>query len=224
MTVAKLSIDLTNYKSNGDYVKPGTYEVIVDDIETTKTKAGDPMLNVWFVIQKGDEEGRTVMDRFPIMDKALWRVVKFLNAVGLKTPRKNVTIDTARIVNRRLVITVVDGKPYNNRIRSEVDDYFPAKKSAAPAAPADVEDVEEGLAVPEESVSTADVPAEPDADEVADAGDAAEQAAEAEEPEAEEPEDATSKDAGKPETEDVDEDEDEDEDDADLDDLEDLEL
>ena len=213
MTVAKLSIDLTNYKSNGDYVKPGTYEVIVDDIETTKTKAGDPMLNVWFVIQKGDEEGRTVMDRFPIMDKALWRVVKFLNAVGLKTPRKNVTIDTARIVNRRLVITVVDGKPYNNRIRSEVDDYFPAKKSAAPSAPADVEDVEEDLAVPEESVSTADVPDEPDADEVADAGDAAEQAAEAEDPET----------AEESETADED-DETEDEDDADLDDLEDLEL
>lgn len=216
MTVVKFSIDLTNYKSNGDYVKPGTYEVIVDAIETTKTKAGDPMLNVWFVIQKGDEEGRTVMDRFPIMDKALWRIVKFLNAVGVKTPRKNVPVDTDRLLNRRLVITVVDGKPYNNRIRSEVDDYFPAKKSAAPAAaPADVEGVEEDLAVPEESVSTADVPAEPDADEVADAGDAAEQAAEAEEPETDE----------EPETGDgAEDDEDEAEDDGDLDDLEDLEL
>lgn len=215
--MAKFSIDLTNYKSNGDYVEPGTYEVTVDDLKMTKTKAGDPMLNVWFVIQKGDEAGRTVMDRFPIMDKALWRVVKFLNAVGLKTPRKNVTIDTARILNRRLVITVVDGKPYNNRVRSEVDDYFPAKKSSTPAAaPADVEDVEEDLAVPEESVSTADVPAEPDADEVADAGDAAEQAAEAEEPETDD----------EPETGDgaEDEDEDEAEDDGDLDDLEDLEL
>lgn len=149
-----LVLDLSNYKDRvGSRVVPGTYRVQVEDAEITESAAKNQMINLWFTVVEGEFQGQTVVDRLVLTEKSLFRVVGFMQGVGLPTPKKKLKINVRQFVGRVLDIDVEDGEPYNGRIRSEVrgyrkvagaqpntgadlpeDDDEPAVEAAAPAA------------------------------------------------------------------------------------------
>lgn len=133
-------IDLSNYKDRvGARVAPGRYPVVVEDVEADQSKAGNPMINLWFRIQGGEYDGQTLVDRLTVTDKALFRVVGFLNAIGMPTPKGQVKVNPQKFLGQRLEVDVDDGEPYNGRVKSEVRGYLRMPKPAKPAA-ADIED------------------------------------------------------------------------------------
>ena len=73
----------------------------------------------------------------------MFRVVGFLQALGIKTPKKRLSLDISKFVGRSLEITVRDGDPYNGRVKSEVSGYARITEKAAKASEADIDDVEE---------------------------------------------------------------------------------
>lgn len=158
-----LIIDLSNYKDRfGSRVPEGTHEVIVEDVEMDKSKAGNPMLNVWYRVIGGEADGLTLIDRLTITEKALFRVVGFMQAVGLPTPRKRLQINPQSFIGKRLRVEVEDGEPYNGRVRSEVRGY--QKSATASAAKRD-----DAVDLPEEGEPTAlDLPEEAPAETVED--------------------------------------------------------
>jgi hypothetical protein len=120
-----LIVDLTNYKDRvGSRVIPGRYTVVVDDAESDTARSGNPMVNLWLRVQGGDFDGATIVDRLVMTEKSLFRVVGFMQAVGLPTPRKRLKINVRAFVGRTLDIDVVDGEPYNGRVKSEVSGYM----------------------------------------------------------------------------------------------------
>jgi len=119
-----LVIDLTNYKDRmGSRVPQGTYVVVVDDAEPAESQAKNPMVNLWFRITGGEFDGQTITDRLVLTEKSLFRVVAFMQAVGLPTPRQRIKVNIRQFIGKRLLIDVSDGEPYNGRIRSEVRGY-----------------------------------------------------------------------------------------------------
>ena len=167
-------VDLTNYKERvGARVEPGRYRVIVDDTEMDQSKAGNQMINVWFRILDGEYEGKTITDRLTLTEKALFRVVGFMSAIGLPTPKKRLQLNLRKFNGQILEIEVRDGEPYNGRVKSEVADYYRASKKAAPASEAlpeeeDEEEVEsevEGTLFDEGGSNTEDTDAEENEDE-----------------------------------------------------------
>lgn len=142
MASTNMTIDLTNYKDRvGSRVPEGTYKVIVDDVEPDTAKSGNPMVNVWFRIHGGDYDGQTITDRLVLTEKSMFRVVGFLQALGIKTPKKRLSLDISKFVGRSMEITVRDGDPYNGRIKSEVSGYARITEKAAKQSEADIEDV-----------------------------------------------------------------------------------
>lgn len=128
-------IDLSNYKDRvGSRVMPGTYRVQVEDAENTESANKNPMINLWFTILEGEFAGQTVTDRLVLTEKSLFRVVGFMQAIGLPTPKKRIKINTRQFVGRTLDIEVDDGDPYNGRVRSEVRGYRKIAGGAAAAA------------------------------------------------------------------------------------------
>lgn len=118
-------LDLTGYKDRvGARVEPGRYRVVVDDAEMDKSKAGNPMVNIWLRVVGGEFDGATLTDRLTITDKALFRIVGFMQAIGLPTPKKRLQVNTAMFVGKMLDVDVEDGDPYNGRIKSEVRGYL----------------------------------------------------------------------------------------------------
>ena len=135
-----LEIDLTNYRSSfGAKIPNGQYLVRVDHTETTESKAGNPMVNLWYTIIEGDQKGLEIVDRVTVSEKALFRVVGFLDALGIPTPKQRLRLDVARWVGKTLIVEVEEGEPYNGNTRMtrmEVRNYFRAPSTQA-AAPAD---------------------------------------------------------------------------------------
>lgn len=143
-------IDLSNYKDRvGSRVMPGTYRVQVEDAENTESANKNPMINLWFTILEGEFAGQTVTDRLVLTEKSLFRVVGFMQAIGLPTPKKRIKLNTRQFVGRTLDIEVDDGDPYNGRVRSEVRGY---RKIAGSAQKADLDDL------PETDSSASDLP------------------------------------------------------------------
>lgn len=146
-------IDLSNYKDRvGSRVMPGTYRVQVEDAENTESANKNPMINLWFTILEGEFAGQTVTDRLVLTEKSLFRVVGFMQAIGLPTPKRRIKLNTRQFVGRTLDIEVDDGDPYNGRVRSEVRGY--RKIAGAAAAKADLPDD-----LPETDTSASDLPA-----------------------------------------------------------------
>lgn len=136
-------VDLTNYKDKiGARVPEGTYKVIVDDAEPDQSKAGNAMVNLWLRIHGGDQDGATIVDRLTVTDKSMFRVVGFMQAIGIPTPKKRLSLDISKFIGRSLEVTVRDGEPYNGRVKSEVSGYARLAKSAAKKSQADIEEPE----------------------------------------------------------------------------------
>lgn len=125
-----MSVDLGNYKDRvGQRVDEGRYNVVVDDAELDKSNAGNPMFNVWLRILDGEFQDSVVMDRLVNTEKSLFRIVGFMQAVGLPTPKKRINLRRSQIVGQRLMIDVADGEPYMGRVKSEVRGYIAMPRS-----------------------------------------------------------------------------------------------
>lgn len=138
MSIGQITIPLSNYKSNGDRIAPGTYNVIVDDLEMGETsgqggKPKKPMLSVWFRVLDGEYADSVVKDRFLFQENMLWRLAAFLQGLGIKTPKKDFRISADRLLNKKLVITVDDGKPFRGRVSTEVQGYARLEKKVEQA-------------------------------------------------------------------------------------------
>jgi len=138
-------LDLTGYKDRvGARVEPGRYRVVVDDCEMDKSKAGNPMVNVWLRIVGGDFNGAVITDRLTITEKALFRIVGFMQAIGLPTPKKRLQVDLRQFMGKTLDVDVEDGDPYNGRIKSEIRGYLRVAGAASTVDTTDVDDLVTG--------------------------------------------------------------------------------
>ncbi len=124
-TADTVVIDLSNYKDrNGAHVPEGNYRVIVEDAEQSKAKTGNVMITVWLRIVGGEFDGETIVDRLTLTEKSLFRVVGFLQAIGIKTPRSRLRVPIDALKGKTLDVEAVDGEPYMNRVKSEVRSYM----------------------------------------------------------------------------------------------------
>ena len=154
----KTVIDLSNYKDSGNVRIPeGRYRAIVDDVDLDKSRAGNTMIKVWMRVLGGEHDGAIILDRLTLTDKAMFRVVGFMQGLGIKTPKKKLQINLGTFLNRQADIEVVDGEPYNGRIRSEIAQYI---RVAQPKAEEAAEDGLDAL----EAAAEDEAPAKPSSD------------------------------------------------------------
>lgn len=122
---SNIVIDLSNYKDSGNVRIPeGRYRAIVDDVDLDKSRAGNTMIKVWMRVLGGEHDGAVILDRLTLTAKAMFRVVGFMQGIGIKTPKKKLQINLKTFLKRQADIEVVDGEPYNGRIRSEIAQYI----------------------------------------------------------------------------------------------------
>lgn len=139
-------LDLTNYRDrNGAKVPEGNYLVQVEEVEVGKSpNKGTRQWTVYLRIIGGDQDGQMLVDRLYITENALFRVVGFLNGIGVKTSNKKMRISPAKLAGRKARVDVADGEPYNGTVRSEIKSYqrFVSTKTEASE---DVDELEDQL-------------------------------------------------------------------------------
>lgn len=98
-------------------------------IERTVTKSGDnegaPMIVLHWKIKSGNHKGKVIKDRIVIIDKLMWKLRQLYEAFGMKVPTKAFKIDLDKLEGKDAAITVIDGDPYRNKIKSEISDVQP---------------------------------------------------------------------------------------------------
>lgn len=155
---SNIVIDLTNYKDRfGGFVPADTYRVIVEDAELATSKAGNPMINLWFRITQGDYKDVTLTDRVTLSDKAMFRVVAFMQAVNLPTPKQRLNLNLNTLIGRTLEITTTEDE-YNGQMRTNVASYI-AIRGAVNNSADDFDDMPDDV----EEDAAAEAPAEVEA-------------------------------------------------------------
>ena len=135
----EIIIDLSNYKDTSSARVPeGRYRVVVDDVETdTAAKTGNTVIKVWLRILGGTQDGEVIIDRLTITPKAMFRVVGFMQGIGIPTPKKRLALDLRSFLHRQVDVDVEDDEPYNGRIKSRIARYIRIAQPKAEAAAAE---------------------------------------------------------------------------------------
>jgi len=167
-----LVLDLTNYKDTvGGYVAPGRYAVVIEDAEQGESsQKKTPQLTVWLRVVGSEYDGTTLVDNLYLTDASMFRVVGFLQALGIPTPKQRITLKVRAFLNKKAFV-VVEDDTYNGKTRSRVQAYerFAGEGSTAAAAVAgDLDGLDEfagasatATDLPEPTQAPAPVVAEP---------------------------------------------------------------
>jgi hypothetical protein len=126
----------------GERVMPGRYLVVVEDTESDVSAQGNTMINVWLKVVRGEFSGSVILERLILMDKTLFRVVGFMQAIGLPTPKKKLRVNIRSWVGKALEVDVDDAEPYMGRIKSQVTGYMSARREADTNGQADAGDLD----------------------------------------------------------------------------------
>lgn len=98
-------------------------------IERTVTKSGDnegaPMLVIHWKIKSGKHKGKVIKDRIVLIQSLMWKLRQLYEAFEMKIPTKASKISLDDLEGKDAAITVVDGDPYRNRVKSEISDVQP---------------------------------------------------------------------------------------------------
>lgn len=136
-----VDIDLTGYKDRvGGRIPVGRYRVVVSDAEKDTSKQNNTMINLWLRVQGGDQDGSEITDRLVLTEKSLWRVVSFMEAIGLPTPRKRLRVNLDLFIGKVLDVDVDDGDPYMGKVKSEVRGYMAVQAGQSGQEAADLPD------------------------------------------------------------------------------------
>lgn len=157
----EIIIDLSNYKDTSSARVPeGRYRVVVDDVETDTAKTGNTVIKVWLRILGGAQDGEVIIDRLTLTDKAMFRVVGFMQGIGIPTPKKRLALDLRSFLHRQVDVDVEDDEPYNGRIKSRIARYIRiAQPKAEEAAEDDLEAAAEKPAKPSSDAKKAEAAA-----------------------------------------------------------------
>lgn len=124
-------LDLTSFVPNrGSYLPPDTYQLVVEDLDMFTSAAGNPSWKVLSSVVGGEHDGEVVSDFLALTPKALWRVVAFLSALGIPTPKKRLEIPKAMMVGRRFVVSIEDDT-YKGAVQSKITSYSPVAPAAS---------------------------------------------------------------------------------------------
>lgn len=139
----KHKVDFTGVET---FNKPaeGSHKAKVTKVEETTSQGGNEMFKVTFEVVSGPSKGCRVIENYPLIDTALWKLKSLLQAIGMKADGR-VQIDLDRMEGKVLEIEVYY-EEYNGQDRAKISETrkFVADEEPDDDDEAEDEDEEEG--------------------------------------------------------------------------------
>lgn len=119
------NLDLSSYRPMvSDKVPDDRYLAMVDDYDFSKSKSGNDMFTIWVRIVTGPYAGSVIIDRLVTQGKGLFKIVGFMNGLGLPTPKRRLSVNPEQWKNRKVYIDTSEAEPYRGRpTTSQIDGY-----------------------------------------------------------------------------------------------------
>nr|DAK45736.1 MAG TPA: Protein of unknown function (DUF669) [Caudoviricetes sp.] len=100
----KMKLDFTGVETF-NMPAEGVHKVKIEKIEETVSQGGNDMFKVTFVVTAGASKGCKVIENYPLIDTALWKLKGLLEAIGMKADGR-VQIDLDKMEGKTLELTV----------------------------------------------------------------------------------------------------------------------
>lgn len=104
MAKRKMKLDFTGVETF-NMPAEGVHKVKIEKIEETVSQGGNDMFKVTFVVIAGASKGCKVIENYPLIDTALWKLKGLLEAIGMKADGR-VQIDLDKMEGKTLELTV----------------------------------------------------------------------------------------------------------------------
>ncbi len=122
--MTRIKVDLDKVESGFEPMPADNYRVRCESFVDGKTNDGKKkMFKGVLVVVGGDCDGRKLWPNFVQDNECLWFLKRFFKACSLDW--NDPDFDTSDVPGSECIAKVVDGKPYNDRIKSECKDFFP---------------------------------------------------------------------------------------------------
>lgn len=113
----------------------GEYNFMVMSAEKTYSQNGNPMIKVRLDLQGADG---SVFDNLVLTDKAMFKVVTFLESIGLKEKGKELSLSIGEAADKAVGLEgrcKIKHETYNGEARAKVDHYIITEAKSAKKAP-----------------------------------------------------------------------------------------
>lgn len=119
----------------------GKHIAKINKIDETTFQGGNEGFKVTFEIVKGVGKGCRVIENFPFVDTALWKLKNLLESIGMRANGR-VMVDTDKLIGKLVEITV-NHEEYEGRTRAKVAEINKIINTSDDEDDADDEDNEE---------------------------------------------------------------------------------
>lgn len=133
----KKKLDFTGVET---FNKPaeGSHKVKITKVEETSSQGGNDMFKVTFEVVAGASKGCRVIENYPLIDTALWKLKSLLQAIGMKAEGR-VQVDLDKMEGKTLEIEVFY-EEYQGQDRAKISE---TRKFVEKSEGNDEEDIEE---------------------------------------------------------------------------------
>ena len=115
----KKRLDFTGVET---FNKPaeGAHKCKITKVEETSSQGGNDMFKVTFEVVSGPSKGCRVIENYPLIDTALWKLKSLLQAIGMKADGR-VQVDLDKMEGKILEIEVYY-EEYNGQDRAKISE------------------------------------------------------------------------------------------------------
>ena len=125
---SSVNLDLSGVEVSRRAIPEGTYAVVVNKAELTKSREGNNMIKMEFEVTEGPHKGAKLFENCSLQPQALFKLKSVMLALGMDIPNGSFDLDTNDLVGLNCEVEV-GHETYEGKKRARILEYINAEES-----------------------------------------------------------------------------------------------
>ena len=139
---SSVNLDLSGVEVSRRAIPEGTYAVVVNKAELTKSREGNNMIKMEFEVTEGPHKGAKLFENCSLQPQALFKLKSVMLALGMNIPEGSFDLDTNDLVGLNCEVEV-GHETYEGKKRARILEYINAEEADEEEEDSDDSDEEE---------------------------------------------------------------------------------
>lgn len=124
---SSVNLDLSGVEVSRKAIPEGTYAVVVNKAELTKSREGNNMIKMEFEVTEGPHKGAKLFENCSLQPQALFKLKSVMLALGMDIPNGSFDLDTNDLVGLNCEVEV-GHETYEGKKRARILEYINAEE------------------------------------------------------------------------------------------------
>ena len=125
---SSVNLDLSGVEVSRKAIPEGTYAVVVNKAELTKSREGNNMIKMEFEVTEGPHKGAKLFENCSLQPQALFKLKSVMLALGMDIPNGSFDLDTNDLVGLNCEVEV-GHETYEGKKRARILEYINAEEA-----------------------------------------------------------------------------------------------